>query len=223
MELILILPSFKDLTHFWQMRNMHVAIIKTGNTRHVIPCHKIWQSSIDHCFGTGVKCWFEVELYFPHQAMLFGCRFGASKLTHWDWDKMKNIFKRTFFNENVWISIKISLKFVPKGPINNIPALVQIMAWGCSGGKLLSKPMMVGVPTHICVTWPQWVNQLLLYGIRPTMGSDNGMSPGQCKVIIWTNAWILLIVPLGTSFNEILIKTHTFSFKRIYLKMSSGK
>ena len=38
-------------------------------------------------------------------------------------------FKRIFFNENVRISIKISLKFVPKGPINNIPALVQIMDW----------------------------------------------------------------------------------------------
>ena len=35
-----------------------------------------------------------------------------------------DIFKRILFNENVWISIKISLKFVPKGPINNIPALV---------------------------------------------------------------------------------------------------
>ena len=38
-------------------------------------------------------------------------------------------FKRIFLNENVRISIKISLKFVPKGPINNIPALVQMMAW----------------------------------------------------------------------------------------------
>ena len=38
-------------------------------------------------------------------------------------------FKRIFLNENVIISIKISLKFVPKGPINNNPALVQIMAW----------------------------------------------------------------------------------------------
>ena len=40
-----------------------------------------------------------------------------------------NIFKCIFLNENVWIPIKISLKFFPKGPINNIPALVQIMAW----------------------------------------------------------------------------------------------
>ena len=61
-------------------------------------------------------------------------------------------FKRIFFNENVWISIKISLKFVPKGPINNIPALVQIMAWRRSGDKPLSEPMLDSLPTHICVT-----------------------------------------------------------------------
>ena len=52
-------------------------------------------------------------------------------------------FKRIFLNENVRISIKISLKFVPKGPINNIPALVQIMAWRRSGDKPLFEPMMV--------------------------------------------------------------------------------
>ena len=69
-----------------------------------------------------------------------------------------DIFKRIVFNENVWISIKISLKFVPKGPINNIPALGQIMAWRRSGDKPLSEPMMVSLPTHICVTRPQWVN-----------------------------------------------------------------
>ena len=63
-------------------------------------------------------------------------------------------FKRIFFNENVRISIKISLKFVPKGPINNIPALVEIMAWRRPGDKPLSEPMMVRLPTHICVTRP---------------------------------------------------------------------
>ena len=49
-------------------------------------------------------------------------------------------FKRIFLNENVRISIKISLKFVPKGPISNIPELVQIMAWRRSGDKPLSEP-----------------------------------------------------------------------------------
>ena len=69
-----------------------------------------------------------------------------------------DIFKRIFFIENVGISIKISLKFVPKGPINNIPALVQIMAWRRPGDKPLSESIMVSLLTHICVTRPQWVN-----------------------------------------------------------------
>ena len=68
--------------------------------------------------------------------------------------------KRIFLNENSRISIKISLKFVPKGPINNIPALVQIMAWRRPGDKPLSEPMMVSLPTHICVTRPQWVKPI---------------------------------------------------------------
>ena len=67
-----------------------------------------------------------------------------------------DIFKRVFFNENACISTKTSLKFVPKGPINNIPALVRMMAWRRSGDKPLSEPMMVSLPTHIYVTRPQW-------------------------------------------------------------------
>ena len=67
-------------------------------------------------------------------------------------------FKRIFMNENVKISINISLKFVPKGLINNILALVLIMAWRRPGDKPLSEPMMVNLPTHICVIRPQWVN-----------------------------------------------------------------
>ena len=69
-----------------------------------------------------------------------------------------DIFKCIFLNENVWILINISLKFVPKGLINNIPALVQIMAWRRPGDKPLSEPMLVRLLTHICVTRPQWVN-----------------------------------------------------------------
>ena len=66
-------------------------------------------------------------------------------------------YKWIFLHENVWISIKISLKFVPNGPISNIPALVQIMAWRRPGDKPLSEPMMVSLLTHSCVTRPQWV------------------------------------------------------------------
>ena len=68
-----------------------------------------------------------------------------------------DIFKCTFLNENARMSLNKSLKFVPKFRINNIPALVQIMAWRRSGDKPLSEPMVVSLMTHICVTRPQWV------------------------------------------------------------------
>ena len=67
-------------------------------------------------------------------------------------------FKHIFSNENVRISIEISLKFVPKGPINKCPSLVQMMAWRRPGDMPSSEPMMVRLLTHICVTRPQWVN-----------------------------------------------------------------
>ena len=83
-------------------------------------------------------------------------------------------FKIYLLNETVLVSIKISLKFIPKGPINNIPALVQIMAWRRPGDKPLSEPMMVSLLTHICVTRPQWVNDL---------GCDSRETGGICSII----------------------------------------
>ena len=71
-------------------------------------------------------------------------------------------FQIHFLNENVWISIKISLKFVPSGWIDNTPALVQIMAWRRVGAKPSSEPMMISLLTHISVTRPQWVKALVI-------------------------------------------------------------
>ena len=68
-----------------------------------------------------------------------------------------------------------------------------------------------GRVTHICVS------KLSI------IGSDNGLSPGRRQAIIWTNDGILLIRTLGTNFSEILSKIHSFSFKEMHLKMSSGK
>ena len=68
-----------------------------------------------------------------------------------------------------------------------------------------------GRVTHICIS-------------RLTItGSDNGLSPGRRQAIIWTNAGILLIGPLGTNFNENLIEILTFSFTKMRLKVSSAK
>ena len=74
-----------------------------------------------------------------------------------------DIFKCIFLNENVWIPIKFSLKYVPKGPINHIPALVQIMAWCRPGDKPLSEPMMVSLPLQICVTRPKWAKACIWF------------------------------------------------------------
>ena len=68
-----------------------------------------------------------------------------------------------------------------------------------------------GRVTHICV------------GKLTIIGSDNGLTPGRRQAIVWTNAGILLIWPLGTNFSEILIAIETFSFKKMHFKLSSGK
>ena len=67
-----------------------------------------------------------------------------------------DIFKCIFMNEKFCILLRISMKFVPKGSINNIPALVKIMAWRRPGDKPLSEPIVINLLTHICVTRPQW-------------------------------------------------------------------
>ena len=87
---------------------------------------------------------------------------GINTLRPWQngCDFADDTFKCIFLNENVRISIKISLKFVPKGPINNNPALVQIMAWCQSGNKPLSEPMMVSLLMHTCVTPSHWVKYI---------------------------------------------------------------
>ena len=54
------------------------------------------------------------------------------------------------------------------------------------------------------------------------IGLDNGLAPGRRQAIIWTNAGIFLIEHIETNFSEILIEIHTFSFKKMHLKLSSA-
>ena len=73
------------------------------------------------------------------------------------WHVPDNIFKCIFFNKNVPVSLTILLKFYPNVQINNISALVQMIAWCQPGNKPLSEPMMFSLLTYISVTLPQWV------------------------------------------------------------------
>ena len=92
---------------------------------------------------------------------------------------------------------KITLKFTYLSFHWSLPGANELTHWGRV--------------THICVSK------------LTTIGSDNGLSPGRRQAIIWTNAGILLIWPLGTNFSEILIGIQTFSIKKMHLKMSSAK
>ena len=85
------------------------------------------------------------------------------------------------------------------------------MGQGLNGKKYTADLTHWGRVTHICV------KKLTI------IGSDNGLSPGRCQAIIWTNAGILLIGSTETNFSENLSKFFIFSFSKMHLKISSGK
>ena len=130
----------------------------------------IWyQFVMDSCesvysYSSVSSNWHWIDLNAHQRLLLSILHQCISDLTHWGRDKMAAIsqtdtFKRIVLKENFRVSIKISLRFVPKSPIDNIPALFQIMAWCRSGDKPLSEAMKVSLLTHICVARPQWVNK----------------------------------------------------------------
>ena len=132
----------------------YIQCIKMTSTGVIIFCHsddKPAPNCIMQLYSTAEECIIICQYHLIYKINILRLRQNGDRFAD-------NAFKRIFLNENVRISIKISLKFVPKGPIYNNPALVQIMAWCRSGNKPLSEPMMVSLLTHICVTQPQWVN-----------------------------------------------------------------
>ena len=151
-----------------------------------------------HIWGSGCKYLEEISIlmhtfyYITDDVMLWYCRWlqSFSFYMYISFNTLRprqdgrhfadDVLKCIFLNQNVWILLKIRLKFVPRGPINNIPALVQIMAWRRPGDKPLSEPMMVNLPTHICVTRPQWVND-----------DKPSTNPQQTQCSLW---WLLFKV-----------------------------
>ena len=126
-----------------------------------VTCHSLWknvflfyyqgQQRYEICVVTFISMMhYNTAIYFYHVNTSRPRQNGR----HFPDD----IFKWIFLNETVWIPIKISLKFVPKGSSSNMPALAQIMDWPRQGDKPLYEPMMISLPTHMCVTRPQWVN-----------------------------------------------------------------
>ena len=113
--------------------------------------------------------------------------------THWGRDKMADIFQTIFSNAFSWMKmyefwLRFHRYFIPRGPINNIPAVVQIMACRRPGDKPLYEPVMVKLMTHICVIRPQWVKY------RPciTVPADPCYPtvPGNREAKCWEKKWI---------------------------------
>ena len=135
--------------------------------------HKTHNSDGRHSWWLWDKDYWKVANQWPinHQQV------ANQSWTHWGRDKITAISQTTFSNTFSWMKtlvwIKMSLTFVPKGPINNIPALVQIIAWRLPGDKPLSKPIVVSLLMHICVTRPQWVKHFLIIYKRFSSAATN--------------------------------------------------
>ena len=128
----------------------------------------------------------------------------------WNGHHFADIFKGIFLNENFWILNKILLKYVPKGLIYNIAALVQMMAWRRTGAKPLSEAMLVcSTDAYISLSLSELTHwdRVMHLGISKltVIGSNNGLLPGRRQAIIWTNVGILSIGPLGKNFSENLV------------------
>ena len=88
----------------------------------------------------------------------------------------------------------------------NIPRNINIQT--LQKGRLTLNLTYWGRVMHICI------------GKLTIIGSDNGLSPGWCQAIIWSNAGILLIRTLGTNFSDFLSQNRAFSFKKMHWQMS---
>ena len=120
-------------------------------------------------------------------------------------------------NNNCWASNGEAGDLRCHGAHDDATVMKPLVPGSCSlSGACTASHATLGIThwgrvTHICVS------KLTI------IGSDNGLSPDRRQTIIWTNAGILFIGPLGTKFSKILIEIKIFSFRKMHLKMSFGK
>ena len=125
-----------------------------------------------------------------------------------------DIFKRIFLNENGRIPIQVSLSFIPKSPIDNIPALVPVMAWRRTGDKPLPEPMIYSV--HRCIYATLEGDELSL------RQNDSHFADDILKCIFLNEkVWILIkmslkIVPQGP-FDKMLALVQIMAWQQISL------
>ena len=161
--------------------------------------------------GTEGCCWSlnALQYYlFLLVTLIWGCIMAPSRCLNQCWlficevlwhsteNNFTNAWANVLYNEFGNYTFKITLTS-PRGQWVNIVHIHHLTHWG----RVM----------HI------WVSKLII------IGSDNGLWPGRRQDIIWTNYGILLIRIFRTHFSEIVSEIHTFSFKKMHFKMSSGK
>ena len=135
-NIVLVFVSSAKVSHFIQ-NSMHYPWVCVMKWVYVINCNRIIKLSF---LNNGVMQ-LSILLLIVYEyrfSVVINSSLPGQNVRH----NADDIFKCIFLNENLCISIEISLKFVAKGPISNIPALVQIMAWRRPGDKPLSEPML---------------------------------------------------------------------------------
>ena len=132
------------------------------------------------------------------------CQFWGQKRTH---SQETRIIPFVKFKSNLFTHV-ICWWHKNTSQINFETVLFKDIMYFYWNRKVLTH---LGRVTHICISK------------ITTIVSDNGLSPGRHQAIIWINAGILLIGPLGTKFSEIVNVIHTFSLKKMHLIISSGK
>ena len=122
-------------------------------------------------------------------------------------------FRRRHFqmHEDAWIPLEIPLQFVSKFQSNNIPALVQIMAWRRPDDKPLSEPMMFSLLTHVCVTRHTLTTHLLptkhthwpkihdMFNFTTTQSDETNDTNLQLCISICFNQHVIPIILLSKS------------------------
>ena len=124
-------------------------------------------------------------------------------------------FCRTFPN------LKKKPQYVPENANNKLTAVNNSVCGNIWWGYFHYRNSQKSKHQDCCLTHWDRVTHICVSKLT-IIGSDNGLAPGRRQAIIWTNAGMLLIGPLGTNFSEILIGIQAFSFTKIHLKMSSA-
>ena len=170
----------------------------------VMPCGIwVWHSSIQVC-----------AVVFVQQILIKSCGYSMCRkgnwLIYWAWLTVAYIHRHWSESAVAWLlpwAWKLACSYVAHYIGHTL--LCACIEWDMSCVLWIWYALTQwGRVTHFCIS------KLI------SIGSDNGLSPGRRQAIIWTNAGILVI---GTNFSEILIKIHTFWFKKMHLKMLSRK